>query len=320
MKLFIYIPTYNRPKEIRRQLEVLIPQVNKHKDRVRLIVNDNASPNGINDELPFLYSSENIIFMKNCGNIGGNGNILLGFVFARADEFLWLLSDNDLVTENAVETLLHELDENIDFISLNLDMGLDFSNVYKKTKKDSAMVYEWIDGWVLPVSEGIGLISACLYNMKTFSPYIATAFYFHNSSFPHLAVLLAAAKDKGALKFHLLSRHSFIIEESFLSIFSVSDYSLSHLGMPLLSDLMPFKKSKIFLWGWLKHCWIMLFAHRNGAYYHVFRQSRAIICSYGFKFIVFVFLLPFLFFNYSIFRFIKAGLKKIKKHVKPLTP
>jgi GT2 family glycosyltransferase len=42
-KLFIYIPTFNRPEALNRQLDVLLPQVIVYKDKVRILVRDNNS-------------------------------------------------------------------------------------------------------------------------------------------------------------------------------------------------------------------------------------------------------------------------------------
>jgi GT2 family glycosyltransferase len=105
--LFIYIPTYNRPKAIRTQLCALAPQVAKHQSRVRVLVIDNASSDYSFDEIIDDFSIyKNIKFQRNCGNIGGNGAIALGFAFAQADEFLWILSDHDIVTASALDYLL----------------------------------------------------------------------------------------------------------------------------------------------------------------------------------------------------------------------
>ena len=79
-KLFIYIPTYNRPEAIQMQLRALAPQVAKYPSEVRVMVNDNASTKYSYDEMVKDYIQyENIHFHRNGGNIGGNANIALGF-------------------------------------------------------------------------------------------------------------------------------------------------------------------------------------------------------------------------------------------------
>ncbi|MBA4383767.1 MAG: hypothetical protein C0410_03455, partial [Anaerolinea sp.] len=118
-KLFIYIPTYNRPKSLEKQIASLSSQVTRHKDCVRILVNDNASPTNLFFELEEKYSSENIVFHKNSGNIGGNANIALAFTYAKNDEFLWILSDDDLLTDNAVDYILSNLEDTVEFININ---------------------------------------------------------------------------------------------------------------------------------------------------------------------------------------------------------
>src|SRR5450830_708666 len=115
-KLFIYIPTYNRPESLEKQLSALLPQVRNFPDEVRVLVSDNASEKyAEEDVLQHHARLSNVELRRNGGNIGANANIALGFAFARPDEFLWILSDNDIVTPNAVEYVLSMLENSVDF-------------------------------------------------------------------------------------------------------------------------------------------------------------------------------------------------------------
>lgn len=305
MNLFIYIPTYNRPEAIRAQLAALMPQVAKHKGSVRVLVSDNASTHGIYDNLRKEFSTDYISFRRNPGNIDANANIALGFVFARPDEFLWILSDNDIVAENTIELLMPKLREDIDFFS-----------IWDQVKEEKKVTYYWKDGWVLPVSEGVGLISGLITNMNSVLPYISSAFYFHNSSFPHLAVIFATAKGKGKLIFRTLPLIS--MNKNISPTETETDYNLAWAGMPLLSELMPFDKAKIFAYGWLKATGINFYRQKNGKYNYVFKQSSAILKSYGFKFRVLLFYLQIYYYFcsspiYRYFLFLKQKLKSFLK-------
>ena len=302
MNLFIYIPTYNRPKAIRAQLAALMPQVAKHKDRVRVLVSDNTSSHSVYDDLRKEFSTDNINFRRNPGNIDGNANIILGFVFARPDEFLWMLSDNDIVAENTIDLLMPNLREDIDFLS-----------IWDQVKEEKKITYYWKDGWVFPVSEGIGLISGLVINMSSVLPYISSAFHFHNSSFPHLAVVFATAKGKEKLTFRTLP----LISMNRSPTETLGDYNLAWAGMPLLSELMPFDKAKIFAYGWLKVTGINFYRQKNGKYNYVFKQSSALLKSYGFKFKVFLFYLSIYYYlrsspicHHFLFLFLKQRLIK----------
>jgi glycosyltransferase involved in cell wall biosynthesis len=185
-KLFIYLPTYNRPESLRRQLCALLPQVDRFPESVRVLICDNdSSKYGLDEILHELPALKNVEVRRNGGNIGGNGNIALGFVFAQPNEFLWILSDNDIVSPGAVAYLLSVLDPAFDFYC--------FVNG-AETERD--LDHDWNSGWQKPMDWRMGLISDALYNMATVREVVEEAFYFHNSSFPHLAVACAAAKKK----------------------------------------------------------------------------------------------------------------------------
>ncbi|MDP2232405.1 MAG: glycosyltransferase family A protein [Actinomycetota bacterium] len=106
--LFVYIPTYNRPDSLRRQLAALVGQRQDWPGDMRVLVSDNCSSALSSDDLAAISSEFNVKVRRNAGNIGGNANIALGFVFAQADEYLWILSDNDTIAPNAISYLASE--------------------------------------------------------------------------------------------------------------------------------------------------------------------------------------------------------------------
>lgn len=268
-KLFIFIPTYNRPVALQRQLRTLLPQVNQHPDRVRVLVCDNASEKF--NELEILGACdgfESVEVRRNGGNIGGNGNIALGFVFARPDEFLWILSDNDIVSPDAVAYLLSVLDPAFDFYC--------FVN---GTETERDLDYDWSAGWQKPMDWRMGLISDALYNMASVRDVVEEAFYFHNSSFPHLAVACAAAKKKGVTRFRLLPRQKVSADEA-SSLEQPTDYSLARVCMPLLVPLFPKWEAKSFCRKWLWSHGIMLHLNKS-RHPHLYIQSKATLRYYG---------------------------------------
>jgi hypothetical protein len=243
INLFIYIPTYSRPIALSKQLESLFPQAKKFSNQVRIIVRDNDSKGSQFDAIKNKYQADNILFEKNFGNIGGNANIALGFVYARENEFLWILSDDDFVREDCVGYLLSKLDYSIDYVVMNDEVD------YPKI-----MPWKWSDGWVDPINWRQGLISAALYNTNTIRQSIGDAFRYHNSSFPHLAVACSAAqKNEKVIFMHLpysLVHNAILAPEE-----SAGDYSLSQVGMPSLLNLFPKESGRDFARRW---------SHRNG--------------------------------------------------------
>lgn len=267
-KLFIYIPTYNRPDALKTQLSVLLPQVARLPENVRILISDNASKKPFVEFNEKYSSCPNIQFRSNSGNIGGNANIALGFIFAQPNEFLWILSDNDIVTETAIDYLLGALDNNVDFCCFT-----------DSVKEPTIIDYSWESGWLTPMEWNMGLISDALYNVNSIKDSIEAAFYFHNSSFPHLAVACAAAKNKGVVKFKILPR-SEINNALFGSDECKTDYSLAHVCMPLLNPLFPAWEAKSFSIMWLRNHGVDLYRNRK-RHYHLFLQSKATLAYYG---------------------------------------
>lgn len=268
-KLFIYIPTYNRPDALATQLASLMPQVLQYPDHVRLMICDNDSGKTQYSELAKKYADyENVICRKNAGNIGGNANIALGFIFVEAGEFLWILSDNDIVSDKAVSFILSHIDNEIDFYCFN-----------DSVKEPLVVEHDWHNGWDVPMDWRMGLISDGLYNANTIKNSAEDAFYYHNSSFPHLAVACSAAKKKGVVKFKLLPR-SEINNSLYGSTECPTDYSLANVCMPLLVPLFPKTAAKAFCLKWLKNHGVYLYRNR-AKHYHLYLQSRATLAYYG---------------------------------------
>lgn len=282
MKLCIYIPTYNRPHSLYKQLSVLVPQVNSHKEHARLIVNDNDSPSSDYGNLAKEFENDNVCFLKNPGNIGPNANIALGFISAKMDEFLWIVSDDDFVSEKAIETILPVLKYDTDLISI-----FDYES-YKEE------MHYWTEDWEV-VCEPVGLITSGVYNMKTFSKHISSAFYFHNTSFPHLAVVLSAIKAAGKLKYAYLPRKSVFVygrpDGPLDRPPSINTYGLSLAGLPLISVLMPQEVANKFCWKWLKLYWSGFYEQEDGPYSFVFHNTLSLLKERGIKFRAFLFLM-----------------------------
>ncbi|MDC0975662.1 glycosyltransferase [Alphaproteobacteria bacterium] len=268
-KLFIYLPTYNRPNAVRTQLRALAPQVVKHQSKVRVLVNDNASDSFLFDEIINEFSQyENIKFHRNAGNIGANGNTVVGFILSQPDEFLWLLSDNDIIKDTAVDYILQSLDERVDFYCF-----------VDSIKEPVEVDHSWESGWQTPMEWRMGLTSDALYNVNTVQSSIEDGFYYHNASFPHLAIACSAAKKKGIVKFKLLPRDK-INKTFFPSDECPTIYSLAQVCMPLLVSLFPPREAKSFSLTWLSKHGLDMYRNRK-QHYHLYLQSRATLLHYG---------------------------------------
>lgn len=122
MILTIAIPTYNRPAKLRNTLLRLIPQLN---ELVFLRILDNHSDTDIrsyvqNDITPAVADKIEIIRHK--VNIGGDANFQRCFELCETP-FIWMIGDDDMVADNAVELILKEIEnfKEYDLIGINFN-------------------------------------------------------------------------------------------------------------------------------------------------------------------------------------------------------
>ena len=124
--LTIAVPTYNGAKTIRDMLDILLPQVN---EKVEVLVSDNCS----NDETPDIIAEYKAKYpfincIKNESNVGADGNFLQCMLLAKG-EYVMLISDDDIITENAVDKILSFLENNQD-VSLAYLESVAFKDKY----------------------------------------------------------------------------------------------------------------------------------------------------------------------------------------------
>jgi hypothetical protein len=167
----------------------------------------------------------------------------------------------------------------VEFILQEIRRDIDFYCFLDEIEDPKIVVHHWSEGWQKPMDWRMGLISDALYNANTVQDSIEDAFYFHNSSFPHLAVACSSAKKKGTVNFMLLPRRN-ITAAMHRSDECPTDYSLAQVGMPFLAALFPKNEARRFVNYWLSKQWWEL--HRNRKVrYDLYLQSTAIISHYG---------------------------------------
>jgi len=102
------ITTYNRAPWLRHSLTRLLEVTRPWRDVVEVVVCDNASTDDTPDVVARFRGEPNFAFYRNAENVGMLGN--LG-VTARASRgaYVWLLGDDDLLTDGAIENILEGL-------------------------------------------------------------------------------------------------------------------------------------------------------------------------------------------------------------------
>lgn len=103
-KLTIAIPTYNRAQKLK---ECIYRAINYTMDKdVEILVSDNASSDNTMDVVMDIKKEyPEILYFRNDENVGFDGNFLNCFERA-SGEYVWLLSDDDILLPGAIETVI----------------------------------------------------------------------------------------------------------------------------------------------------------------------------------------------------------------------
>lgn len=146
--LTIAIPTYNRQQLLKEQIAALLPQLS---DQVKALILDNHSEPSVSFCLGELCG-DRIEIVRNRVNIGGDANICRCFELCET-EWLWVLSDDDRIKEDAVSCVLERIAANRDRVFITYKTGSD-------------VVTEGLEGFCKsrPFYAATFAISYCLYN------------------------------------------------------------------------------------------------------------------------------------------------------------
>ena len=265
--LFIYIPTYNRPSRLRAQLDAITSQRGDWPGQVRILVNDNASPSFSVEAAASMAMEYGVEVRRNLGNVGGNANIALAFVFGRPEEYVWMLSDDDTVCEGALQAIATQ----------GLVGDPDVVTFEMKSSEPATVVHSWREGWDW-IGE-TGGISNVIYKGEVFAAQASQAFFYHNSSFPHLAVLIATMRERGSLRFRVVPS-AWVFQPPVHHGEEQGDYSLSLSGMPQLAALLPPEDAARFCRGWLREQGPGFVKYRD-KHPEVHLATRAVLKQYG---------------------------------------
>lgn len=155
--LTIAIPTYNRPEKIKKQVYSVIQQLT---DEVSLVIVDNHSDQSVSS----LFDDETlnrITIIRNNFNMGGDGNIAKCFDVCET-KWLWTLSDDDYLADDAVQMVLKDIRENDECIFINYNRKESrIINGLKDFAANAIDMYSYLF-W----------ISACVYNINRLGQYM----------------------------------------------------------------------------------------------------------------------------------------------------
>jgi glycosyltransferase involved in cell wall biosynthesis len=151
--LTIAIPTYNRPKQVQTQVRLLLPQLN---ESLCLVIYDNCSDIAVQN----LFTEDELSkfqIIRNRVNVGGDANIARCFENCTT-KWLWTLSDDDLIKQNAVEIILNEINKNVEAVFINFN-----NNRHFKTVGFEDLAYKFRSDQIYSSSF---TMSICVYNIS----------------------------------------------------------------------------------------------------------------------------------------------------------
>ncbi len=119
--LSICIPTYNRAELLRSALYSIVRQAADLGGQVEVVVSDNCSPDHTPEVIAWAETLGPVRYHRNAENIGAGRNFLQLAQHLAEGEYCWLLGDDDLLREGAVQEVVSALQKhpNIDCVFVN---------------------------------------------------------------------------------------------------------------------------------------------------------------------------------------------------------
>jgi len=146
--LSICIPTYNREKLLKESLSKIIEQIsnNKLSDKVEIIISDNASSDDTSKIVSW-YWYNFLRYFKNDINIGGNNNVIKVTEYANW-EYLWLLTDDDQITDFALKYVLEIIEKEKFDIMLCNAISSENMDVQVPCNENEYNLFNWIHNFL----------------------------------------------------------------------------------------------------------------------------------------------------------------------------
>ncbi|MDA7765532.1 glycosyltransferase [Flavobacteriaceae bacterium] len=228
MKLLtIYIPSYNRYDQLIQQLDQIYSS--SIIDFLKIIVSDNSSDDLRYIDLDKRYNYENFIYKRNLFNVGGDANIVNGFLNL-GSKYIWILSDDDLLKPNSIDRIFKTLNED----------DLDLLYFLHDNNKDLNVFYDSINEFYhnqIKNSNGAGLISNVIYKSDFIKESVPIGFVKTHTCFQHLAILISAIQTKKTRSASISSKYFF--KNNTQDYKPNIHYQKSFFGFILLSTLLP---------------------------------------------------------------------------------
>lgn len=153
-ELTIGVPTYNRAPLLNSSISRICEQIKGLNDRVEVIVSDNCSTDNTPETLNELAKDYSFKSYRNEKNLGPDGNFLSILNKAKG-EFVWIVSDDDNLSEEAIAKVVGLLNSYGDRLSLL------YLNVKLVTAQTSNSFLSKEDGWGIFSKDDFAKIVGC---------------------------------------------------------------------------------------------------------------------------------------------------------------
>lgn len=117
--LSICIPTYNRGKMLTDTLNTLLPQIKPY--RIPIFISDNASSDNtikLLEKFKLESNYNHIYYATKAENEGFDKNVI-DVVSMSSSKYVWLLGDDDLICDGAIEAIMHNLSSGYQLLIIN---------------------------------------------------------------------------------------------------------------------------------------------------------------------------------------------------------
>lgn len=227
MRLTIAVPTYNRNVLLKKTLQHLLPQINGH---CKLLIVDNCSDIPVASTLQEdlnKYQHINYKIARNVVNIGGGSNLLRCLELCETD-WIWLLGDDDIPSDNAIENLLSIIKNYPDLIYASL-----CSNFHKRSK---TTLTKGLDDFVMNIDNWghINFTSISLFQRNKLISFIKYGYISLNSWSPLIALVLCALRNDSQC---LFSDKEIIVGTTQASSADMWDPTAAMIGLTSLLEL-----------------------------------------------------------------------------------
>lgn len=201
--LSVVIPTLNRYEYLRRTLDYVIPQVQKHLDKVELVICCNASKDKTDEYIKSLLPQYPFIKYKYFDEYVEVGQSLIRSVGEASGEYVVLWGDDDIPFPSFTDTILEIIEKNpkVGIIHCNRLAGKDtkygMRDVHVQEKKlelDEEGIYP-IDKFVERFTISLGFISSLVFRKDGWNkgiPYYNDQYF----GYEHLSIIVNGNKDK----------------------------------------------------------------------------------------------------------------------------